>query len=95
MPPADTAAPARFAPGHRVRVRTAFPTTHCRTPFYLRGREGEVLSFAGRFHDPEKLAYHKPGLPERALYRVRFAHAASADEIVADLYEHWLEGGEP
>ncbi len=85
-----------FGPGAQVRVRTMRPTGHCRTPFYLRGRSGVVVGFVGRYHDPEKLAYHRPGLPLRALYRVRFDHLdpegrPSADEIVADIYEHWLD----
>lgn len=82
--------------GTRVRVRIGYPTTHCRTPFFLRGATGVVESFVGVFHDPEKLAYHKPGLPGRALYRVRFDHRGpdgvpTGDEVVADIYEHWLE----
>lgn len=85
-----------FHPGDRVRVRTGRPTIHCRAPFYLRGRSGVVTEFAGRWHDPEKLAYHRPGLPARALYRVRFDHLGpdgrpSGDEIMADIYEHWLD----
>jgi nitrile hydratase len=92
----------RFAVGDRVRVRAAFPPGHVRTPHYLRGRRGEILSVVGRFANPEELAYGRDGLPERALYRVRFAqaelwrdyHGAAPDSAVADIFEHWLEPAE-
>jgi len=92
---------ARFAPGDAVRVRQAFPPGHVRTPFYARGKRGEVLSVAGAFRAPEELAYGRPGTPPRPLYRVRFAQAelwgageAPGDDLVVDLYEHWLEPGD-
>ncbi len=89
---------ARFEAGDVVRVRAAFPPGHVRTPFYTRGKRGEVVALAGRFADPEELAYGRPGTPAVPLYRVRFAQAelwgsaeATADEVVVDLFEHWLE----
>lgn len=89
---------ALFKPGDAVRVRAAFPPGHVRTPFYTRGRTGEVVELAGRFRDPEELAYGRSGEPAVALYRVRFspvelwgAVEAPQDELVVDLYEHWLE----
>lgn len=71
---------------------------HCRTPFFLRGKTGLIAGVQGSFRDPEKLAYHKPGLPERVLYKVRFRQAdlwsdyggSPRDQLEADLYEHWL-----
>jgi hypothetical protein len=92
----------RFAIGDWVRVRAAFPPGHVRTPHYLRGKRGEILSVLGRFANPEELAYGRDGRPERALYRVRFApadlwpdHPGSArDSAVADIFEHWLEPAE-
>ena len=36
------AMPTRFQPGQRVRVRDASPPGHLRTPWYVRGRIGEV-----------------------------------------------------
>lgn len=86
-----------LAPGAPVRVRNQDPETHCRTPAYLRGRPGTVLEEVGRFRDPSLLAFHKPGLPERRLFRVRFRQAdlwpgnhPENDAVIADLYEHWL-----
>ena len=60
----------RFVPGDRVCVDTRPAEHHCRTPFYLRGKTGIVEAIHGRFRDPEKLAYHRSGLPARFLYRV-------------------------
>jgi hypothetical protein len=89
----------RFAPGERVRVRKVDAPGHIRTPWYIRGREGVVERFCGYFKNPEELAYFRPGLPLRALYRVRFAQThvwpdyqgPASDTLDIDLYEHWLE----
>ena len=89
----------RFAVGERVQVRSAWPPGHVRTPHYLRGRSGVVDGVAGRFANPEELAYGRDGEPARALYRVRFEQAAlwpdydgePQDTVIADILEHWLE----
>jgi hypothetical protein len=87
-----------LAVGARVRVRAAFPPGHVRTPFYTRGKVGEIVALAGHYADPEELAYGRPGTPAKALWRVRFPMGelwgeteAAGDDLVADLYEHWLE----
>jgi nitrile hydratase subunit beta len=88
-----------FRPGQQVRVRKAHPPGHVRTPWYVRGHEGEVLSIAGSYANPEELAYGRDGRPEQPLYRVRFRQAdlwpkyagAAEDTTVVDIYEHWLE----
>jgi len=87
-------------PGTPVRVADRPAAGHCRTPFHLRGRRGVVTVCAGRFRNPEQLAYHRPGLPALPLYRVPFPFVTpdgveTADEIIADLYAHWLETEEP
>jgi len=89
----------RFAAGDRVKVASRSVLGHCRTPWYLRGKTGVVASVHGAFHDPERLAYHKPGLPVSILYKVRFSQAdlwpgykgPAADHLEADIYEYWLE----
>lgn len=91
-----------FRPGERIRVRTTVPRGHCRTPWYLRGKEGVVEAGLGAFRNPEELAYHRDGLPEIELYRVRFRQArlwpdyggGPSDTLLADIYEHWLEPAE-
>lgn len=92
----------RFRPGDVVQVDDRMAIGHCRTPFFLRGKTGVVVGIQGAFRDPEKLAYHKPGLPERVLYKVRFRQAdiwcgyrgRPQDQLEADLYEHWLTRAE-
>jgi nitrile hydratase subunit beta len=88
-----------FAPGARVRVRDDWPETrgpaHIRTPHYLRGHEGQVVRLLGRFRNPEDLAFARPA-EERALYHVAFAPRAiwpdaDGDELVVEIFEHWLE----
>ena len=95
LPTAD----CRFTPGDAVRVADRAALGHCRTPFYLRGKTGVIASVHGAFRDPESLAYHKPGLPARVLYKVRFRQrdiwagykGPASDQIEADIFEHWLE----
>ncbi len=88
-----------LAPGTRVRVQDRWPEAggrvHIRTPHYLRGRAGTVLRHLGCFPNPEDLAFARPAAP-RALYHVLFGREAlwpdtTADELVVELYEHWLD----
>ena len=89
-----------FAAGTAVTVREDWPEArgpvHVRTPHYLRGRRGRVVRHLGDFPDPEQLAFGRPA-PRRVLYHVAFALASlwpdggRDDELVAELYEHWLE----
>ncbi len=90
---------AAFAAGDRVRVRSADPPGHLRTPFYIRGKTGIIERFLGEFANPEELAYGRSGLPTQPLYRVRFVqttvwpgYAGSPDDTVdIEIYQHWLE----
>ena len=60
---------------------------------------GLIEEIAGRYRNPEELAYGRDGRPKRALYRVRFSQTdlwpdyqgSPRDTAVADLFEHWLE----
>ena len=89
----------RFAIGAEVRVRATFPPGHVRTPYFLRGRRGRIDALAGKFPNPEELAYGRPGLPPMPLYRVVFRQrdlwpvyaGAAHDMLIADIFEHWLE----
>lgn len=88
-----------LAAGTPVVIRKQPPEVHCRTPFYLRGAVGEIAEVRGCFRDPSLLAFHKPGLPMRVLYRVRFKQkdvwpaytGGPNDTVVADIFEHWLD----
>ena len=89
----------RFKKGDTVHIDDRKPQGHCRTPWYLRGKIGVVTSVQGTYHDPERLAYHKPGLPSQVLYKVRFLQSEiwpkykgpETDHLEADIYEYWLE----
>lgn len=95
----EQAAGARWHAGQRVRVRECLPVGHCRTPFYIRGKRGQIERGCGLFANPEELAYRRDGLPAVALYRVRFSqrelwqdYAGPAHDCVeVEIYEHWLE----
>ena len=89
----------QFAVGQRVRVQAHYPPGHVRTPFFIRGKSGQVIEIAGNYANPEELAYGRDGLPRQALYRVQFQQAdiwpdyqgPEHDTTVVDIYEHWLE----
>jgi len=89
----------RFDTGDRVRVKTARPPGHRRTPYYIRGKTGVVERVCGSYPNPEEVAYGFDGLPKRVLYRVRFKQdevwpdypGSTHDLIEMELYEHWLE----
>ncbi|MGE4219313.1 MAG: SH3-like domain-containing protein [Alphaproteobacteria bacterium] len=88
-----------FKAGDRVRVRAAHPPGHVRTPWFCRGKTGQVAELAGNYENPEELAYGRSGEPALPLYRVRFLQrdlwpdyaGGPKDTTVIDLYQHWLE----
>lgn len=89
----------RFKPGDRVRVRVGSPPGHFRTPLYIQGKIGAVERVHGDYRNPESLAYGGDGLPKQPLYLVRFPQShlwrtyagAAQDQLLMDIYEHWLE----
>ena len=89
---------ARYQPGDSVRVDDRDVVGHCRAPWYLRGQTGVVVEVLGNFRDPERLAYHRPGVPRQVLYKVRFKQTdlwpgyagPSRDRLEADLTDNWL-----
>jgi len=95
----EAALEPRFRPGARVAVRFAHPPGHLRTPWYIRGKTGEIERLCGAFANPEELAYNRPGLPAQPLYRVRFRQrelwpdydGPAQDTIEVEIYQHWLE----
>ncbi len=81
-----------------VRVKTWAPPGHVRTPWYLRGKTGQIERKLGPFGNPEALAYGRTA-EKHDLYRVRFRMAdiwgndtKHPDDVVeAEIYAHWLE----
>lgn len=93
------ALPPKFKAGDRVRVCDRRPIGHCRAPWFVRGKPGIVVEALGCYRDPERLAYHKPGLPGQHLYKIRFAQqdlwddyrGPAVDHLDSDITENWLE----
>lgn len=91
----DTAKPAAFAIGAKVKTRNLHPEGHTRLPRYLRGRQGEIVALHGAHVFPDSNA-HGRGEDPQWLYTLRFtAHEVwgrgSRDLIHADLWEPYLE----
>jgi nitrile hydratase subunit beta len=90
----------QFSDGEKVRVKDQWPEAagpvHIRTPWYVRGQQGEVVRRLGEFANPEDLAFARPArtLP---LYHVRFRKGAiwpeakPDDEVMVEIFGHWLE----
>jgi len=89
---------ARFRPGDRVLVLELNKTGHQRTPFYVRGKIGEIVELCGCFLNPEDLAVGKTAGPAVPLYRVGFRQSGlwadyvgpPADTLYIEIYDHWL-----
>ena len=90
---------AKYQNGDQVRVRVDNPRNHYRTPAYIQGKTGIIVSVCGRFRNPESLGHGGTGLPEQPLYRVEFTQSevwdryqgSSKDKVLVDIYEHWLD----
>lgn len=84
----------RFAPGARVRTRSADPHGHTRLPRYARGAVGEVVEVAGRHPLADDRARGRDSGP-RAVYHVRFAAAdlfgGGDHDVTVELWEDYLE----
>jgi Nitrile hydratase beta subunit len=88
----------RFAPGDRVRTRTADPPGHTRLPRYARGVCGEIVGTCGRHPLADERAQGLASSP-RAVYQVRFAAGdlfgpgedGRDHAVVVELWEDYLE----
>ncbi|MBO0710277.1 MAG: nitrile hydratase subunit beta [Acetobacteraceae bacterium] len=91
---------AAFTPGSWVRIRDDWPEArgpvHIRTPHYIRGARGRIARALGDYPNPEDLAFGRRAA-RVPLYHVAFvpneiwADAHGEDEIMVEVYEHWLE----
>ena len=95
----ETSRPPLFKSGARVKVRSAHPPGHVRTPHYVRGHQGVVERLCGSYPNPEELAYARSGLPAQPLYRVRFRQQElwpdyqghPSDTVDVEIFQHWLD----
>ena len=89
----------RLGAGASVRVKDDWPEArgpvHVRTPHYVRGKCGTIVSHLGNFPDPGDIAFERPPTI-RSLYHVAFPFSelwpdGTDDELVVEIYDHWLE----
>lgn len=93
---------SRFAPGDRVLVRKDDPPRHHRTPWYIKGRIGQIDAVYDPWPNPEEMAFGKTDGPRVPVYRVEFDQhdlwdtyqGPARDRLVVDVFEHWLEPAE-
>ena len=90
-------APARFAPGDRVRAKNIHPPTHTRLPRYVRGHVGTVDRVHGAHVFPYSAALDKGENPQW-LYTVVFdgaelwgPDADPTSKVSVDAFEPYLE----
>jgi nitrile hydratase beta subunit-like protein len=89
---------ARFRPGDTVCVLDLGKSGHVRTPFYVRGKTGEVVELCGYYLNPEDLAVGNTAGPAIPLYRVNFRQTtlwrnyagSPLDTLCIEIYDHWL-----
>jgi nitrile hydratase len=93
----ESAGPARFALGDRVRTLNLHPTGHTRLPRYARGRTGVIEAVHGAFVFPDSSA-HGAGENPHWCFGVVFSGTelwgAGADptlSVCVDCWEHYLE----
>jgi len=95
---AKPASKTRYKVGDTLQVDKRKSLGHNRTPIYIRGKTGVVCKVQGLFHDPGRLAYHRPGLPMQVWYKLRFRQTDlwrnykgdPADQLEVDVPEDWL-----
>ena len=68
----ETGPAPRFTVGDRVRVTTDPPTVIAARRSLFVGTQALSSPSTVPSVDPERLAYHLPGLPAQVLYKVRF-----------------------
>lgn len=88
------AAPARFAPGDRVRTKNIHPATHTRLPRYARDKVGTVEALRGCHVFPDTAALGQGENPQW-LYTVVFAGRELWGEAVEPSLKVSIEAFEP
>lgn len=87
-----------FVEDQLIYIRNDVSIGHCRTPLYVRGSPGKIISYIGSFPNPEDLAYGGSGIPVSPLYWVEILlvdiwpnySGISTDTLLVEIYEHWL-----
>jgi len=88
----------RFTPGDWVEVLDLGKSGHVRIPVYIRGKQGKVIQYCGKYLNPETLSIGLTSGPAVDLYRIEFSmdslwdapdHPVQ-DRLVIEIYDHWL-----
>ena len=84
-----------YAPGDRVRPRSADPAHHTRVPRYARGHAGEVVERQGAWPLADDRARGAAEPAVETVYTVRFAArdlwGSGSHHVTVDLWESYLE----
>lgn len=89
----------QFTIGDKVQIRHACPPGHVRTPYFIRGKIGEIIRILGEFANPEELAYGRDGKPFQPIYSIKFLQddlwsnysGQLKDTAIVEVRENWLE----
>ena len=92
-----------FEIGQRVKVLAQVPGGTTRTPFFIRGKKGVIVTAHGPVGNPRALSYGNRRAPKVPLYGVSFHMAHLYDEdpdiltdrVIVDVWEDWLEPNIP
>ncbi|MFQ5998873.1 MAG: SH3-like domain-containing protein [Candidatus Bathyarchaeia archaeon] len=79
----------RFKEGDKVKVKPENPNGNPRTPKYVRGKNGVIVSVHGVISNPYE---HRNPYPP--LYTVIFdikVEGRPSDKLLVDIHEEWLE----
>lgn len=98
-----TATNPRFKPGDHVEVLDLGKAGHVRIPVYIRGKQGKVIQYCGKYLNPEDLSVGQSSGPAVDLYRIEFSLSSLWDSpvqpaqdlpvqdlLVIEIYDHWL-----
>jgi len=93
-----SASTPRFGLGDLVEVLDLGKSGHVRIPVYIRGKQGKVIQYCGKYLNPEELSLGKTSGPAVDLYRIEFSLSSlwdspehpAGDRLVIEIYDHWL-----
>lgn len=76
--------------GDVVLIRDDLEVPFSRTPGPARGRTGTIVGDRGAFGEPELVSAGQLDAPLRRLFQVALPVDEGTDEVLLDVFEHWL-----
>jgi len=89
----DAARPLQV--GDRVLILKDREVPFSRTPETAQGRTGTIVGDRGAFGEPELVSAGDLNAPQRRLFQVALPVGGATDEVLLDVFEHWLVLAEP